>query len=173
MLTLKNFMESVKYRITEGSPYGWQCYGNNAYCLDSWDGERDGHSATIIFDTETQVVYEVSVFDYKKERAYRIIHPSYVTAQKQEAENHSVPFDEAWDEVRYTDLDVDEDFLEKLIAIFNNEDYDDRVQIPLDLPKEELYELMRMAHEHDMTFNDFIVKVLQEQLELLEKGKNK
>ena len=32
---------------------------------------------------------------------------------------------------------------------------------------------MRMAHEHDMTFNDFIVKVLQEQLELLEKGKNK
>ena len=71
MLTLKNFMEAVKYRITEGSPYGWQCYGNNAYCLDSWDGDHDGHSATIIFDTETQVVYEVSVFDYKKERAYR------------------------------------------------------------------------------------------------------
>lgn len=168
MLTLKNFMEAVKYRITEGSPYGWQCYGNNAYCLDSWDGDHDGHSATIIFDTETQVVYEVSVFDYKKERAYRIIHPSYVEAQKQESDIHAVPFDEAWDEVSYIDLDVDEDFLEKLSAIFNNEDYDDRVQIPLDLPKEELYVLMRMAHEHDMTFNDFIVKVLQEQLDRLE-----
>ena len=52
MITLKEWMEIVDYRITEGSGYQWQCYGPNAYCLDSWNGEQDGHSLSIIFDTK-------------------------------------------------------------------------------------------------------------------------
>jgi hypothetical protein len=47
MITLKEWMEVVDYRITEGSGYSWQCFGANAYCLDSWDGDQDGHSLSI------------------------------------------------------------------------------------------------------------------------------
>ena len=52
MITMKEWMDLVNYRITEGSAYTWQCYGGNAYMLDSWNGEQDGHSFTVIFDTK-------------------------------------------------------------------------------------------------------------------------
>ena len=31
MISLKQFMELVEYRITEGSAYTWECYGYDAY----------------------------------------------------------------------------------------------------------------------------------------------
>jgi hypothetical protein len=73
MITLKEWMEVVDYRITEGSAYSWQCFGANAYCLDSWDGDQDGHSLSITFDQKTQTVYEVQIHDYRNQRAYRMI----------------------------------------------------------------------------------------------------
>jgi len=43
MITLKQWMEVVNYRITEGSQFQWECYGSHAYTLDSWNGDIDGH----------------------------------------------------------------------------------------------------------------------------------
>lgn len=80
MITIKQFMETCGYRITEGSDFGWDCYGHNAYRLDSWNGDQDGHTVSIVFDTQTQVVYEVEAFDYSRERAYRMINPEYKAA---------------------------------------------------------------------------------------------
>jgi predicted HicB family RNase H-like nuclease len=38
-------------------------------------------------------------------------------------------------------------------------------EIELNLPKEELYQLMLMAHEQDITLNQLITQVLQAKLE--------
>jgi hypothetical protein len=35
---MKEYMELIDYKITEGGTYGWQCYGPNSYILDSWNG---------------------------------------------------------------------------------------------------------------------------------------
>jgi hypothetical protein len=42
--------------------------------------------------------------------------------------------------------------------------------IPLNLPKEELFQLMLMAHEQDKTFNQFVEDFLREYLSELEKN---
>ncbi len=42
---------------------------------------------------------------------------------------------------------------------------DNRVEIPLELNDEELLALFKMAHETDLTFNQFIEQVLVEYLE--------
>jgi hypothetical protein len=42
---------------------------------------------------------------------------------------------------------------------------DNRVEILLDLSDQELLVLFKMAHEKDMTFNDFVEHVLREYLE--------
>jgi hypothetical protein len=68
----------------------------------------------------------------------------------------------AWDATEWTDLDVADDFIEKATAIIAGRDYDTRVQIQLDIPNDLLFKLMTMAHEADMTLNEFIVKILQE-----------
>jgi hypothetical protein len=164
MITLKEWMEVVDYRISEGSNYGWECYGPDAYRLDAWNGEQDGHSHSIVFDTKTQEVYEVSSYDYRNNRAYRLMNPEFVDLHKAEARRHQVNEREAWDDVNYIDLEVDDDWIQKAIAIEAEEDYDVRVEVPLTLDDSQMFELMRMAHEQDITLNQLVENVLREMI---------
>jgi hypothetical protein len=45
---------------------------------------------------------------------------------------------------------------------------DNKVEVQINLPDDELLVLFKMAHELDMTFNDFIEDVLREFLEKTE-----
>ena len=169
MITLKQFMEAVDYRITEGSAYQWQCFGPDAYCLDSWNGEQDGHTVSIIFDTRTQEVYQVMAYDYHRDRAYRMTNPDYKADFDAECEDRDV-LDQAWEldngtPVKYVDLEVEEDFLEKVRAIVNDLDYDTRVQVPVNFTDEELFQYMKMAHERDITFNQLVEDALRAAIE--------
>jgi hypothetical protein len=162
MITLKDFMETVDYKITEGSEYQWQCYGDHAYRLDSWNQDQNGHSVSIVFDTCTHVIYEASAYDYQRGRAYRLINPDFKLGHDDEAQSRGVDADQAWDDVKYTDLDVDEDFLAKAQAIVLDEDYDTRIQVPVDFSDEELLTYMKLAHERDITFNQLVEEALRE-----------
>ena len=164
MLTIKEWMELVDYKITEGSDYGWQCYGPNSYQLSSWNGVHGdgGYGFNIVFSTKSQKVYEVSVCDYTNDRAYRMINPEYIKKYKKESESHSVNLNEAWDNVDYVDLEVDDDFIQKSLAIIAGEEYSTDISIPLHLSDEELLMLMKLAHEANMTFNDYVNQALRE-----------
>jgi hypothetical protein len=165
MITIKDFMEVVDYRITEGSQYMWKCYGSDAYRLDSWNGDHDGHSVSIVFDTKTQEFYEVSVYDYKNQRAYRLINPNYKFAHDDEASSRGVDLNQAWDDVNYTDLDIAEDFLEKAEAIVNGQPYDERVMIELDLPENLMLKLYELAHKQDITLNQLVENIIKFEIE--------
>ena len=165
MITMKEWMELVNYRITEGCDYGWQCYGPDVYQLDSWNGEQDGHSFTIIFDTRTQTVYEVQAHDYVHNRAYRMINQDYAKKMKKEAKKRDVDRDQAWDDINYTDLEVDDDFIQKCLSIREGEDYDTRVSVPLELGDDEMFQLMKMAHEQDITLNQLVEQLLRRVIE--------
>ena len=168
MITLKHFMEVVDYKVTEGSDYCWQCYGPNAYRLDSWNQDQDGHSISIVFDTRTHVVYEANAYDYSRNRAYRLINPDYKFGHDDEAAGRGVNVNQAWDDVNYVDLETDEDFLEKSRAIVTNEDYDTRVEVPLNLPNDQLFDLMKLAHEQDKTLNQLVEDILRNVINLHE-----
>jgi len=164
MITMKEWMELVDYKITEGSDYGWQCYGPNAYCLDSWNGVhgKGGYSFSIVFSTKTQKVYEVSVCDYTNDRAYRMIAENKRDKHTAESTERGVNLNEAWDDVDYTDLEVDDDFIQKCLAIKDGEDYDTRISVPLDLPDDLLLEAAMNAHRQGITLNDYINNALKE-----------
>lgn len=155
-------MDTIDYRITEGCDYGWDCFGPKAYCLSSWNGEHDGHSFSITFDTEFQTVYQVEAFDYQRNRAYRLIHPDCVKDYQEEAKYRQIDPNEAWDDVKFVNLETDEDWLEKAQAIISGEDYDTRVSVPLNIPKDELLVIFQAAHERDMTLNEFVEEALKE-----------
>ena len=173
MITMKEWMELVDYKITEGGDYGWGCYGPNSYSLDSWNGVHGvgGYSFSIVFSTKTQKVYEVSVCDYTNDRAYRMINPSKIEKHNKEAESRDVNLNEAWDDVDYVDLEVDDDFIQKCLAIREGEDYDTRVSLPIDIPDEDLLQYMKLAHERDMTFNSFVEEALQHAIDEYESGR--
>jgi hypothetical protein len=78
---------------------------------------------------------------------------------------------QAWDDVEYVDLDVDDDFFQKALAIQEGEDYDTRVQVPVDFSDTELLQYMKMAHDMDITFNEFVEHALVKALEDHKLGK--
>jgi hypothetical protein len=130
--------------------------------LDSWNGEQDGHSFTVIFDTKDQTVYEVQAHDYVHNRAYRMINEDFQKKMKKESKRRDINRDEAWDDVNYVDLEVDDDFFQKCLAIKAGEDYDTRVSVPIDMSDEELLKYMKLAHERDVTFNELVEEALRQ-----------
>ncbi len=161
-MQIKDFMEVVNYRITEGDTFGWTCFGENAFNLSSWNGDHDGWSFNIVFDTHDQTVYSVEACDYKRKRAYRYLNPdhreTYITYGKN---NHAEYYNQAWDGINYTDLEVEEDWIEKARSIVADKEYSTDVILPLELDDEELFALMKMAHERDITFNQLCREAIQ------------
>jgi hypothetical protein len=148
MLTLKEWMELADYRVTEGSDYFTNIPG--LYSLSSWNEQQDGFSFFIAFDPkDNQRVYAVEACDYARNRAYRLKDPNIVLDKS------------AWDDVDFTDLETDDDFIQKALAIKSGEDYDDRVSVPLNLPDDALFTLMQQAHEQDITFNQHMENIVR------------
>ena len=172
MITMKEWMELVDYKITEGSDYGWECYGPNAYCLDSWNGVHGvgGYSFSIVFSTKTQKVYEVSMCDYTNDRAYRMIAENKREKHRKEAESKSQLANQAWDDVDYIDLEVDDDFFQKALAIQAGEDYSTDISVPIDLPDDLLLFAFRAAHEQDITLNEFMNQMLRKFVDQVDRG---
>jgi hypothetical protein len=166
MITLKDWMEAVSYRITEGSDYHHNGFGHNQYSLTAWNGDHDGWSLNIVFDTQDQTVYLAEACDYRNQRAYRLINPDF---KDQFMTDDSEYRDQAWDDVDYTDLETDADWIEKASAIVAGRDYDDRVVVPVDFSDADLLTYMKMAHDRDMTFNQFVEEALREAIKEAER----
>ena len=111
-------MEVINYRITEGSTYGWDCFGRNAFWFDSCAAAVDDYSVGIIFDTITNIVYQMVVYDYQKNKAYRWTNPDYLVAYENEVALRKVP-DTAWDDVKFTNLTSASEMLRESAAIIN------------------------------------------------------
>lgn len=162
MVTIKDFLQVIDYRITEGSDYGWTCFGSNVHVLSFWNGDQDGSSANITFDTKTQTVYVAEVCDYRNNRAYRLLNPDYKQQYFEYAKSKNCDADQAWDDIKYTDLDIDEDWLDKTRAIVQGLEYDSRVPVTLNMNDDELHVLMKLAHERDITLNKLVEEILTE-----------
>ena len=107
MITLKKWLELVDYRITEGSEFYADIKNQNInlYCLSSWNGEQNGYSFFVVFDSSTQDVYCVEACYYKNNLAYRI-------------KDEALDVDNmAWDCVDFINLKNDDDFIQKVLNI--------------------------------------------------------
>jgi hypothetical protein len=90
---------------------------------------------------------------------------------RKESEDRGVNLNGAWDDVDYIDLEVDDDFIQKCLAIKAGETYDTRVQVPVDFSDEDLLKYMKLAHERDMTFNELVEEALRHAIEEVEAGR--
>jgi hypothetical protein len=172
MTNLKDFLEAVDYRISSGSEYCWTCFGPNARYLDCGDSESNDaqFSVSAIFDSVDQTIYSIEAWDYTNDREYRWLNPEFANAFTKESIDRNVDSKESCDGRKFIDLELIEDMYDKIQGIVAGADYDPRVQVPLTLDKEQIYELMHMAHERDITLNQLVEEVLKNEIERLENG---
>jgi len=153
---------ALDHRITGGSEYMWECYPDARHM----DYESEFAHGAVVFNTLTQEIYtaEVSLKEEAWEedhRPYRWQNPDYKDDYYSEALVRNVDPDQAWDDVKWIDVDIEEDFLEKAEAIFNGEEWDTGIQVQLDLSTDEIYQLMMKAHEKNITLNQYVAEILQ------------
>jgi len=161
MITLQQFLPVIKYKITGGSNFLWDCFGSDVYTIDSW---VEGHyEASVTFNPSTQEAFEVTVFDEVNERQYRWINPSFVDAFN--AEHAKRGIDETGFGFKYTTIDVNYDMLEKLEGIVNKTEYDTRVVIQVDMSDEDFLTFAKAAHERDISFNQFVEVAIKAAIE--------
>ena len=159
---LADVNEKLNHKIVNGSDYTWNCYPNARYM----EYESDYAHVSVIFSTVNQEIYEAEV-SVKSDawdedvRPYRWLNPDSKDFMIAEAEQRGVDWQIAWDDIKWIDLDVEQDFFEKCVAIFNGQDFDKRVQVEVDLDDDVLLELAKGAHKRDITINKYIEEILQ------------
>lgn len=159
---LSKVNEALEHKITGGSEFQWQCWPNARYL----DYETEYAHASIVFNIDTQEVYTAEVNDKQdKHKPYRWMNPLYKQWYIDEAKEREVDPNQAWDNIKWYDLETREDWLEKARSIMRGEDFDARIQVPLNLEKEELFKLMEMAHERDVTLNKMVEIILQQMID--------
>lgn len=158
-MNLKQVNEALDHKIEGGSEYNWDIYGPNVRYLDF---ASDNAHASVLFDTVTQEIYEATVNDNDDKFAYRWLNADTKELYIEECKKRKIDPNIAWDQKKWYDLEVDEDWLTKAKAIMRGENFDSRVIVPIDLADEELFQLMKLAHENDITLNQMVERILQQ-----------
>jgi hypothetical protein len=168
-MKLKQLCEAFDYKITEGSVYCWKCFGTSARFLDF---RSDYAEVSVVFDSVNQEVYMASI-DSIDSTHYMCqwVNGTFKDQYVAESVSRGIKPNQAYDSFEYTDLEVDEDFLEKATAIFHGEPFDKRVIIPLTLDDNTMLMLMTEAHKRDITLNKMVESLLIQVIEESENSK--
>lgn len=163
-MKLKDWLFITDGRVTDGSEFSFDCYGDRAYTMSYWNGfHREAEASTsVVYDRDTFEVYETDVYNGANNKAYVWRDPRWADLFKAELTAKNCNFASDFPEI---ELEVAEDFTEKATAILNGEEYDSRIKIPLDLNKDQMFALMVAAHEGDITLNELIDVVLRQAID--------
>jgi hypothetical protein len=162
MMDFQTILSTFEYKIHTGSEYQWHCYPHARYL----DMKSKYAHVSVLYSVVDQTIYEVTVdvitagwsdWDEESFRPYRWLNPDFKQAFVNESKTRSHDPNIAYDDVRYIDLDVPEDFFEKATALFNgNLNFDKRVVVALELPRDLITDMAMQAHELDITMNEYI-----------------
>ena len=99
-----------------------------------------------------------------------MINPDYIKKQGKEAKARDVNPNEAWSEVDYVDLEVDDDFIQKCLAIKAGEYYSTDITVPIELDNDSILQAALAAHERGITLNAYINMALADLVEKVKSG---
>lgn len=165
-MKLSKVNEVLGHKITGGSEYQWQCFPDARFL----DYESDYAHVSVLYSTVTQEIYQADA-SIKRDMwsqdsaPYRWTNPLFNDAYLSEAKERKIDPDQAWDDVKWISLEVEEDFLEKTTAMFNGDEWDERIQVPLELDDDLILQLSMEAHKRDITLNKMVEIVLREAID--------
>lgn len=164
--------EKLNHRISGATDYCWNCYGANAQLMDY---ESEYADISVVFDPKTQRVFEASVCsknDNDDTKLYRWIDPFYRGAFKAECEARNINADLAWDSTVWVDLEIEEDWLEKATAIFNDQPFNKDIMMEMDFDDDLLIVLALGAHKKNVTLNEHINSLLLDYIQRYDRSVN-
>jgi hypothetical protein len=166
MIYLNDFFNLVNFKITGGSEYLWNCFGNNARFLDS---EQENQDTSCIFDAQTQELYVLHFSHMVKEdtfEAYRWINPKYKEKYIEEHNQRNIDYTLFVDETPYNDFDNINDFIAVVDKFSGFAKY---TTMSIELDDDLILELTKKAMELNLTIDVLVNNILREYIKHLEK----
>jgi hypothetical protein len=164
-MNIESYMKVIGYKVGDSTKYCWNCFGKYARYMD-YDADMDTPNVSCVFDTKSQEVYMVEMYDHNTDVMYKWFNLEYVEAYNQEFVERGC--DDFETNIKNVILTEESDILEKIYYAVLGQEYDKRVKIPIDLPDDEMFQLMKLAHEKDITLNQLIGNVIQQSIEKYE-----
>jgi len=173
-MNIEQFFAVIKYKIDEGSKFEWNCFGPNArFVTHDCLYNDDLVTISAIFDTETHNVYRMELHDGSSGRSYLWEDKDFREVYIEECHSRGIIPEIAYADdsgpVEYISLEVENDILSKASNIVDGKPYDTRIQIEVDIDDDLMLSAMRMAHELDITFNQFVEQILSGYIDTLER----
>lgn len=161
------YLESIDHQITSGAKYEWSCYPNARFI----DSETDFVHASAVADARTGTIYEArfNLANYLGSE-YRWMNPDWRDAHDQEAISRNIDLERSEDSQPLVELDNLDDLLDKLFLASRGLEFDERVDVVIELTDAQQLELFRLAHAQDVSFNEFIGQVLRLYMEGTQAG---
>ena len=163
MIDLEQWMSAINYEIVEGWNPGWKTFGDYTHAYSATKSNSFGKYICELnceFSKYTKEVFLIEAHDLVNRRSYRWIHDDFKKKYEEDFVKYGLEFDYALDDVKFIDLSAESDILRKTMSIYEGITYDERVEVPLDLNDDEIYELMKRAHEQDVTLNQYVTSIL-------------
>ena len=162
-MKIDELLKIAKYQIVESTPYEWECFGSNARFLDL-DTPASKMNIVSIFDTETEELYSLELYDYGRGHFYRWIAEAKLDAVIAEHAERDFDFGVAFDDQTYTDV-ILEDIVEKITHIYAGREYDTRIMVPVNLPDDALNILEGIAAAQGINLDELTDSVLRDAIE--------
>jgi hypothetical protein len=158
-----DLLKLAKYQIIESTPYEWECFGSNARFLDL-DTPSNKMNIVSIFDTGTEELYSLELYDYERGHFYRWIAEDKLDAVIAEHAERNFDFGVAFDDQTYTDV-ILEDIVEKISDVYAGRKYDTRIMVPVNLPDDARDLLEEIAAAERITLDELTESVLRDAIE--------
>ena len=85
--TIADYLDTIDYKIGDGSTFLWNCFGKNAYVYTYSKFTLDGldYELILTFDTETRIVYLVEfAVNSDGDKPYRCFNPEFKSLHDEE-----------------------------------------------------------------------------------------
>lgn len=160
MKRINAFLRAANWQVTEGTAFGWDCFGPNIRYLIASINETDVH-ASAIFSTESKELYVMELFVAEQNTNRRWINPKYQETYRSAFIARALDPDRADEVSQFIDTDFD-DMLRRTTEAFSGPRYSD---IDLHLEEEVAVAAMKVAHGKDITLNELVDEILRDAIQ--------
>lgn len=161
-MRVKDANSVFNHAIVGGSEYGWRCWPHARWL----DYESEHAYGSVVFSTADGMLYEATVTSKDDTvKPYRWVNLDWSDAALKESKSRNIDHGVAWDDVRWVDLELWEDFDAKARALWCGQQPDPRILVPIDLPDDVLLHLALEAHKQDITLNELVSRLLRAEID--------
>lgn len=160
------FADVMGYRVDDSFVHQWEVFKGYAYNISRYGDNGDKYYLDATYDYRDGKILVAEVSDYLNKRAYRWVEPSFKEEYDEWKSFKGHEYDDITDVDgnKYIELSSAEKFCGLAKAIIKGEKYDDKETVEVDLSDSELFSLMKLAHEKDITLNQLVQEILEEHI---------